>query len=43
MAPIDDAIAAIDLLEPGEDFAYREIARRFNVSHATLTRRHKGR
>ncbi|KAF2831232.1 hypothetical protein CC86DRAFT_366647 [Ophiobolus disseminans] len=43
MAPIDNAIAAIELLEPGEQFSYREVARRFNVSNTTLTRRHKGR
>jgi transposase-like protein len=43
MAPIDDAIAAIESLEPGEHYSYREVARRFNVSNSTLTRRHKGR
>jgi hypothetical protein len=43
MAPIDDAIAAIELLEPGEHYSYRKVACRFNVSNITLTRRHKGR
>jgi hypothetical protein len=42
MAPIDDAVAAIELLEPGQHFTYRAIARQFGVSHATLSRRHKG-
>jgi hypothetical protein len=41
MAPIDNVIAAIKLLEPGEHYSYRTVARRFNVSHATLTQRHK--
>jgi transposase-like protein len=43
MALIDDAIAAIESLEPGEHYSYRKVARRFNVSNSTLTRRHKGR
>ncbi|KAF1937719.1 hypothetical protein EJ02DRAFT_458509 [Clathrospora elynae] len=42
MAPIDDAIAAINLLEPGEHFPYRSYARKFNVPYSTLTQRHKG-
>jgi transposase-like protein len=41
MALIDNAIAAIELLEPGEHYLYRKVARRFNVSNSTLTRRHK--
>jgi hypothetical protein len=43
MAPIDNAIAAIELLEPGEHYSYREVACRFTVLYTTLTRRHKGR
>jgi hypothetical protein len=43
MAPIDDALAAIESLEPGEHFTYREIGRCFNVPHTTLSRRHQGR
>ena len=43
MATIDDAIVAIDSLEPREHYSYREVAWRFNVSNSTLTRRHKGR
>jgi hypothetical protein len=37
MAPIDDAVAAIELLEPGQHFTYRAIARQFGVLHATLS------
>ncbi|KAF1960490.1 hypothetical protein CC80DRAFT_580065 [Byssothecium circinans] len=43
MAPINDALAAIKSLEPGEHFLYRAIARQFNVPHSTLSRRHQGR
>jgi hypothetical protein len=42
MAPIDDALAAIKSLEPGDHLTYREIGRRFNVPHTTLSRRHQG-
>jgi transposase-like protein len=42
MAPTDNAIAANVLLEPGEHYSYREVARRFTVSYTTLTWRHKG-
>jgi hypothetical protein len=42
MAPIDDAIVAIESQEPGEHYSHRAVACRFNVSHTTLTRRHKG-
>jgi hypothetical protein len=41
MAPIDNVIAEIKLLEPGEHFSYRTVACCFNVLHATLTQRHK--
>ncbi|KAF1950598.1 hypothetical protein CC80DRAFT_554147 [Byssothecium circinans] len=37
MAPINDALAAIKSLEPGEHFSYRAIARQFNVPHSTLS------
>jgi uncharacterized protein YndB with AHSA1/START domain len=43
MAPIDDAIAAINSLEPGEHFSYRAIARQYGVPKTTLTQRHQGR
>jgi DNA invertase Pin-like site-specific DNA recombinase len=41
MAQIDDAIAAIESLELGEEFTYTEIADRFSVSRTTLSRRHR--
>ncbi|KAF2820796.1 hypothetical protein CC86DRAFT_471018 [Ophiobolus disseminans] len=43
MAPIDDAVAEVELLQPGEHFLYRAVARKFNISNSTLTRRHRGR
>jgi hypothetical protein len=42
MTPIEKAIAAIESREPGASFSYREVAKRFNVSRATLSRRHQG-
>jgi hypothetical protein len=42
MAAIDDAIAAIELREPGEHFSYRAIATQFGVDCTTLSRRHRG-
>ncbi|KAF2647205.1 hypothetical protein K491DRAFT_614964 [Lophiostoma macrostomum CBS 122681] len=41
MDPIEAAIAAIKSREPGEDFTYSEITRRFSVVRSTLTRRHQ--
>jgi hypothetical protein len=43
MAPIDNEIAAIELLEPGEHYSYCEVACRFTMLYTTLTQRHKGR
>ena len=40
MAPIDDALAEIELLEPGEKFTYTEIANKYSLWRSTLTRRH---
>jgi transposase-like protein len=40
MAPIDDAIAAIESLEPGEHSTYRGIADAHGIQHPTLKRRH---
>lgn len=40
MAPIDDALAAIKALKPGEKLVYRKIADRFSVNRSTLARRH---
>ena len=42
MAPIDDAIAAIEALKPGEQFSYQAIADQFNVNRSTLSRRYRG-
>ena len=41
MAPIDDALAEIKSLAPGEQFFYTKIADKFGVWRSTLTRRHK--
>ncbi|KAF2820895.1 hypothetical protein CC86DRAFT_374168 [Ophiobolus disseminans] len=43
MAPIDDAITAIELKAPGEELSYRAVAEMFNVDRTTLSRRHRGR
>lgn len=41
MAPIDDALAAIEPLDPGEKFCYQIIADQFDVDRTTLSRRHR--
>jgi hypothetical protein len=41
MDPIEAAIAAIELREPGKPFSYRKIAKEFGVVVSTLTRRHQ--
>jgi AraC-like DNA-binding protein len=41
MAPIDNAIAAIEALEPGEKLVYQKIADQFGVDRSTLARRHR--
>jgi len=41
MAPIDDALAEIESLEPGEKFTYTEIANKYGLWRSTLTRRHQ--
>jgi hypothetical protein len=40
MALIDDALAELESLGPGEDFLYRKIAAKHGVVRSTLTRRH---
>jgi uncharacterized protein YpbB len=40
MAPIDDAITAIESLEPGEHFTYRGIADVHGIQHSTLRHHH---
>jgi AraC-like DNA-binding protein len=42
MDPIEAAIAAIESREPGEPFSYRQIAKEYGCSRATLARRHQG-
>ena len=42
MAPIDDALAAINALEPGEKLVYQKIANQFGVDRLTLAQRHRG-
>ena len=42
MSLIEAAIAAIESLEPGEQFIYRQIAREYGCSRAALAQRHKG-
>jgi hypothetical protein len=41
MAPIQDAIAAINSASPGEDVLHRNIASCFNIQESTLRRRHQ--
>ena len=36
------ALAEIESLEPGEQFSYAQIAKKFGVSRSTLSRRHRG-
>jgi hypothetical protein len=42
MAPIDDAIAAIERQELGEEFSYQKYANKYGVNRSTLSRRHRG-
>ncbi|KAF7568779.1 hypothetical protein PtrM4_133920 [Pyrenophora tritici-repentis] len=42
MSQIDAAIAAIESLEPGEQFSYRQIAAEYHCNRTTLARRHQG-
>jgi hypothetical protein len=41
MAPIDDALAAIKALKPGEKLVYQKIADQHKVDRSTLSRQHK--
>ena len=41
MAPIDDALAAIKALKPGEKLVYQKIADQDKVDRSTLSRQHK--
>jgi hypothetical protein len=42
MSPIEAALAAIELLKPGEKLVYAQIARQYGVEPTTLACRHKG-
>jgi hypothetical protein len=42
MAPIDDAVAAIESLEDGEHFTYQAIANQSGVNRVMLSQRHRG-
>jgi ParB-like chromosome segregation protein Spo0J len=39
---MENALAAIESLDEGEQFTYKEIADRYGVSRTTLSRRHRG-
>ncbi|KAJ8113922.1 hypothetical protein OPT61_g4067 [Boeremia exigua] len=41
MAPIDEALAAIEALGPGEKLVYQKIADQYSVDRSTLARRHR--
>jgi hypothetical protein len=42
MSSIEAALAAIESLEPGEKFSYRQIASNHGYNRTTLARRHQG-
>jgi hypothetical protein len=42
IAPIDNALAAIEALDLGEKLVYQKIANQHSVNRSTLARRHKG-
>jgi hypothetical protein len=42
MAPIDDALAAIESHELGEQLVYQKYADKYGVNRSTLSRRHRG-
>jgi hypothetical protein len=42
MTPIEAALEAIELLEPGESINYTFFANKYGVSRSTLSRRHRG-
>ncbi|KAG9191048.1 hypothetical protein G6011_09136 [Alternaria panax] len=42
MNPIQEAIEEIESREPGDNFTYTEVARRYNIDRRTLARRHQG-
>ena len=42
MDPIQEAIREIESREPGEQFSYQQLAKKYGVNRCTLARRHKG-
>jgi hypothetical protein len=42
MSSIEAALAAIESLEPGEQFSYRKVAVEYHCNRTTLARRHQG-
>lgn len=42
MAPIDEAIAELESLKPGDSINYTEVAKQYGVDHSTLSRRFWG-
>jgi transposase-like protein len=41
MSLIEEALAAIESLEPGQKFSYRKIAQQYGCCRTTLARRHQ--
>jgi hypothetical protein len=41
MTPIEAALAAIELLEPGEQFSYKQISKIYSCDRTTLAQRHQ--
>jgi transposase-like protein len=41
MSSMEDALAALESLEPGKSDSYSEIARKHGVDRSTLSRRHR--
>ena len=41
MAPVDEALADLDSLEPGESLCYAQSARKYGVDRSTLSRRYR--
>ena len=41
MAPIDEALTAIEALEPGTKLSYTKLAAKYGVGRSTLSRRHQ--
>ena len=39
---IQEAIAEVESREPGDEFSYQQIAKKYGVNRVTLARRHKG-